>query len=397
MFKAEKFDPSQWAELFKEAGAQFVVPVAEHHDGFKMYASELGSWNSAEMGPMRDVLGELKTEIEERNMVLGASTHRAENYWFFNGAREIPEADVNNPEYAALYGAAAGINQRSYVVFMTTRPQKRHMETWHCSYLVKLVDKYHPKLIFFDWWIQQYAWKPYLRKFAAYYYNRAEQWGVEVAIDAKFDAYVHGSAVKDLERGQLDHITPDLWQNDTSVARNSWGYTEGNDYKKPSDIVLDLVDVVSKNGALLLNIGPKPDGTIPAEDTQILREIGKWLKVNGEAIYGTRYWKVFGEGPTVVPEGHFTDTYEKKFTSEDIRFTSRGNHIYATVLHWPENGEIHIKSLGNHMKFLKSSIKDVELLGTDLHPAFDRTETLNSCPSASPQRFSHPSPSPLKA
>lgn len=281
MFKAEKFDPSQWAELFKEAGAQFVVPVAEHHDGFKMYASELGSWNSAEMGPMRDVLGELKTEIEERNMVLGASTHRA------------------------------------------------------------------------------------------------EQWGVEVAIDAKFDAYVHGSAVKDLERGQLDHITPDLWQNDTSVARNSWGYTEGNDYKKPSDIVLDLVDVVSKNGALLLNIGPKPDGTIPAEDTQILREIGKWLKVNGEAIYGTRYWKVFGEGPTVVPEGHFTDTYEKKFTSEDIRFTSRGNHIYATVLHWPENGEIHIKSLGNHMKFLKSSIKDVELLGTDLHPAFDRTETLN--------------------
>lgn len=375
MFKAEKFDPSQWAELFKEAGAQFVVPVAEHHDGFKMYASELGSWNSTEMGPMRDVLGELKTEIEERNMVLGASTHRAENYWFFNGAREIPEADVNNPEYAALYGAAAGIT-RDHSSIYDNSPTEEHMETW-LAHTCELVDKYHPKLIFFDWWIQQYAWKPYLRKFAAYYYNRAEQWGVEVAIDAKFDAYVHGSAVKDLERGQLDHITPDLWQNDTSVARNSWGYTEGNDYKKPSDIVLDLVDVVSKNGALLLNIGPKPDGTIPAEDTQILREIGKWLKVNGEAIYGTRYWKVFGEGPTVVPEGHFTDTYEKKFTSEDIRFTSRGNHIYATVLHWPENGEIHIKSLGNHMKFLKSSIKDVELLGTDLHPAFDRTETLN--------------------
>ena len=331
MFKAEKFDPSQWAELFKEAGAQFVVPVAEHHDGFKMYASELGSWNSAEMGPMRDVLGELKTEIEERNMVLGASTHRAENYWFFNGAREIPEADVNNPEYAALYGAAAGIT-RDHSSIYDNSPTEEHMETW-LAHTCELVDKYHPKLIFFDWWIQQYAWKPYLRKFAAYYYNRAEQWGVEVAIDAKFDAYVHGSAVKDLERGQLDHITPDLWQNDTSVARNSWGYTEGNDYKKPSDIVLDLVDVVSKNGALLLNIGPKPDGTIPAEDTQILREIGKWLKVNGEAIYGTRYWKVFGEGPTVVPEGHFTDTYEKKFTSEDIRFTSRGNHIYATVLH----------------------------------------------------------------
>ncbi len=115
----------------------------------------------------------------------------------------------------------------------------------------EIVDKYQPSIVYFDWWIQQYAWKPYLRKFAAYYYNRSAQWGKETAIDAKFDAYVYGSAVNDLERGQLDHITPDLWQNDTSVAKNSWGYTVGNDYKKPSDVVLDLVDVVSKNGALL--------------------------------------------------------------------------------------------------------------------------------------------------
>ena len=104
----------------------------------------------------------------------------------------------------------------------------------------EIVDKYQPSIVYFDWWIQQYAWKPYLRKFAAYYYNRSAQWGKETAIDAKFDAYVYGSAVNDLERGQLDHITPDLWQNDTSVAKNSWGYTVGNDYKKPSDVVLDL-------------------------------------------------------------------------------------------------------------------------------------------------------------
>ena len=104
------------------------------------------------------------------------------------------------------------------------------MEDW-LARTCELADRYRPKLVFFDWWIQQYAWKPYLRKFAAYYYNRAVQWGEEVAIDAKFDAFVHGSAVKDVERGQLDHIIPDLWQNDTSVAKNSWGYTEGNDYK----------------------------------------------------------------------------------------------------------------------------------------------------------------------
>lgn len=378
MFRAEKFNPAQWVDLFQEAGAKFVVPVAEHHDGFKMYASELSPWNAAEMGPGRDVLGQLKEEIEKHGMILGASSHRAENYWFFNGAREIPEADVNDPQYAALYGDAAGPTRDHSSIYDNT-PTQEHMEKW-LVHTCELVDKYRPKLIFFDWWIQQYAWKPYLRKFAAYYYNRAAQWGEEAAIDSKFDAYVHGSAVKDLERGQLDHITPDLWQNDTSVARNSWGYTVGNDYKKSSDIVLDLVDVVSKNGALLLNVGPKSDGTIPEEDANILREIGKWMKVNGEAIYGTKYWKVFGEGPTVVPEGHFTDTYDKNFTSEDIRFTSKGNHIYAIVLHWPEDGEIHIKSLGNDMKLLKSSICDVELLGTDLHPRFFRNETLDiSC------------------
>ncbi len=378
MFKAEKFDPREWADLFEEAGAKFVVPVAEHHDGFQMYKSDLCRWNAAEMGPKRNVLEEIKKEVEEKGMVFGASSHRAEHYWFFNGGRQIPESDVNDPAYADLYGPAEGITRNHSSIYDNT-PSEEHMEDWLVR-TCELVDKYQPKLIFFDWWIQQYAWKPYLRKFAAYYYNRAAEWGVEVAIDAKFDAYVHGSAVKDLERGQLDHITPDLWQNDTSVAKNSWGYTVGNDYKKPSDIVLDLVDVVSKNGALLLNVGPKPDGTIPEEDAHILREVGKWLKVNGEAIYDTRYWKVFGEGPTVIPEGHFTDTYEKKFTPEDIRFTSKGNHIYAIVLKWPEDGEIHIKSLGDDYVNLKSTIRDIQVLGTDLHPGFEQRKTLNiSC------------------
>ncbi len=374
MFKAEKFNPKEWVDLFCDAGAKFVVPVAEHHDGFQMYDSELSHWNSKEMGPQRDVLGELKKEVEEAGLTLGASSHRAEHYWFFNGGRNIPESDVNDLAYDSLYGPAAGITRDFHNIY-DNPPTEEHMTDWLLR-TCEIVDKYRPKLIYFDWWIQQYSWKPYLRKFAAYYYNRAVQWGIDVAIDSKFDAYVHGSAVKDLERGQLDHITPDLWQNDTSVARNSWCYTVGNDYKKSSDIVLDLVDVVSKNGALLLNIGPKSDGTIPEEDTRILKEVGEWLRVNGEAIYDTTYWKVFGEGPTVVPEGHFTDTYEKNFTSEDIRFTSKGNHLYAIVLKWPEDGLIRIKSLGRFSELLKSSIRDVQLLGTDLHPDVQRMETL---------------------
>lgn len=374
MFGAEHFDAKAWADLFAGAGARFVVPVAEHHDGFQMYASDLSPWNAVQMGPHRDVLGELKEEVEKHGMTLGASSHRAEHYWFFNGGRQIPEADVNDPQYDGLYGPAMGIT-RDMDNLYDNAPTEEFMQDWLVR-TCELIDRYQPKLIYFDWWIQQYMWKPYLQKFAAYYYIQAAKWGVEVAIDAKFDAYVHGSAVKDLERGQLNHIAPDLWQNDTSVAKNSWGYTEGNDYKKPSDLVLDLVDVVSKNGVLLLNVGPKADGTIPEEDAHILREVGKWLAVNGEAIYDTRYWKVFGEGPTVVPEGHFTDTYDKNFTAEDIRFTSKGNHIYAIVLRWPEDGAVRIKSLGSNVPHLRSTIRDVQVLGTELHPAFYRKETL---------------------
>ncbi len=370
LFRAEKFDPGEWADLFVESGARFVVPVAEHHDGFQMYESELSDWNAAKMGPKRDVLGELKQEVEKRGLVLGASSHRAEHYWFFNGGRQIPGSDVNDPAYESFYGPAAGMTRDQSSIF-DNPPTVEYMQDW-LARCCEIVDRYHPKLLYFDWWIQQQSWKPFLKKFAAFYYNRAAEWGEEVAIDSKFDAFVHGSVVKDIERGQLDHITPDLWQNDTSVARNSWGYTEGNDYKKPSDVVLDLVDVVSKNGALLLNVGPKADGSIPEEDAALLREVGNWLKVNGEAIYSSSYWKVYGEGPTVVPQGHFTDTYDKNFTPEDIRFTCRGDHLYAIVLHWPEDGTVRIRSLGWNTGLLNSSVLDAQLLGSDLHPSFHR-------------------------
>lgn len=187
---------------------------------------------------------------------------------------------------------------------------------------------------------------------------------------------LHGSAVKDIERGQLAEISPELWQNDTSVAKNSWGYTKGNEYKKSRDIICDLVDVVSKNGALLLNIGPMADGTIPDEDKKIIQAVGAWLRVNGEAIYDTTYWKTFGEGPTVVEEGHFTDSNRDEFTSEDIRFTAKADKIYATILKWPENGVVKIKSLGNHNKYLKSTIRNVSILGHHVDPLFELRDSL---------------------
>ena len=146
-----------------------------------------------------------------------------------------------------------------------------------------------------------------------------------------------------MERGQLTDIRPSLWQTDTAIAKNSWGYTDNNDFKSPVDLVCNLVDIVSKNGCLLLNVGPKADGTITQQEQEILLEIGKWLKCNGEAIYGTTHWKIFGEGPTQIASGAFTDVHRQAFTQEDIRFTYKNGILYAFVMKYPQDGAIEIK------------------------------------------------------
>ncbi len=184
------------------------------------------------------------------------------------------------------------------------RPNAKFLEDW-LSRTSELVDKYQPQLIYFDWWIRQTVFEPYLQRFAAHYYNRGLEWDRGVVINYKVGGFPEGTAIFDVERGQLGDIRPDIWQTDTAVAKNSWGYTEEQDYKTSLVIVQDLVDIVSKNGRLLLNVGPRADGTIPEGDQAILREIGAWLAVNGEAIYGTHPWKIYGEGPTRIAAGGF--------------------------------------------------------------------------------------------
>jgi len=355
MFTAEQFDPRAWAELFQRAGAKFVVPVAEHHDGFAMYDSALSEWTAAKMGPQRDTTGELAEATRAFGMTFGVSSHRAEHWWFFDGGRQFG-SDVQDPAYDGLYGPARPKD---------TPPDRVFLNDW-LARTCELVDKYRPQLVWFDWWIEEPPFEPYLRHFAAYYYNRGAEWGQEVAINYKNKAFAEGSAVYDIERGQLSAPSPLFWQNDTSISKNSWGYIaeqpgcSGQDYKTPTHIIGDLVDIVSKNGALLLNIGPKPDGTIPQPEVEILLEIGEWLKMNGEAVYNTRPWHAFGEGPTEIPEGGFSDTKREAFTSQDVRF-SKGQALYATLLGWPHDGKVSIRSLGQNSG---EKVGNVSLLGS---------------------------------
>jgi alpha-L-fucosidase len=360
MFKAEKYNPEAWAELFKKSGARFIMPVAEHHDGFAMYDSDVSQWTAAKMGPKRDLIGDLAKAVKDKGMIFAASSHRAEHWWFFDGGMKFP-SDVQDPNFTDFYGPAkmASAERHDSPEWKSKAwqpaPDKAFLDDWliRCC---EIVDKYRPQVLWFDWWIEQKIFEPYLQKFAAYYYNRGAEWGLGVAINHKYDSFPEGVAVFDIERGQLNHIRAFFWQNDTSLSKNSWGYISRHDYKPLTWLIQDLVDIVSKNGALLLNVGPKPDGTIPEEEQKMLLEIGKWLSVNGEAIYGTRPWRTYGEGPTEVPEGAFTDTTRKAFTPEDIRFTTKDDVLYAIVLAWPDKS-LTIKSLANE------PVKRVNLLG----------------------------------
>ena len=358
---AESYDPAQWANLFRLAGAHFVVPVAEHHDGFAMYDSARTRWKATEMGPKRDVIGDLAIAARHQSLVFGASTHRAEHWWFMNGGTHFP-SDVLDPASADFYGPAQS---------EAMQPNDQFMIDWFLR-TIEIIDRYEPQVLWFDWWIEQPAFEPWLRKIAAYYYNQAHAWGRGVVIQYKYDAFRPGTAVFDVERGALDSIRPTVWQNDTSVSRNSWSYIDGHDYKSAPEIIAELVDVVSKNGVLLLNIGPRADGTVPEEEQELLRSIGRWLGVHGQAIYGTQPWKVAAEGPTEQRSGYFTDSSSTSYTSEDIRFTYRngveGEFIYATVLAWPDDDRVLVRSLAGRAGF-GVRIGEVDVLG---HP--DRVE-----------------------
>ncbi|NMM94921.1 alpha-L-fucosidase [Bifidobacterium oedipodis] len=330
MFTAERFDADEWLDLFAASGARYYFPVAEHHDGFQMYASELSHWNAAEMGPKRDILGELREATLRHDMHFAASNHRAEHWWFMGHGQEF-DSDVKEPMQRGDFYWPAHPEPDNQDLFSVPRPDEEYLDDWLLR-VCELVDKYRPEMVYFDWWIQHESFKPYIKKFAAYYYNRGVEWGVPVIVCYKDDGMAFGAGLADVERGGFAAPTPFVWQTDTAIARNSWCYTKSLDYKTLPELIITLLDTVSKNGNLLLNVGPRADGAIAEHDRELLLGIGAWLDANGEGIYDTRPWRVNGEGPTQAGSGSFADQTVINWTAEDWRFTAANGNIYAFCL-----------------------------------------------------------------
>ena len=358
LFTAEKFNADEWAELFEKAGARFAGPVAEHAEGFALWDSKVNPWNAAKMAPKQDLVGKLETAIRKRNLKFITTFH---HQWLWGWySTTMTNADVFDPHFYSFYGQPLPTNAFDFAN-PVPKPTAEFCQTWHDK-VIEVIDAYHPDLIYFDNRTTIID-EPTRLKFLAYFYNQAQKKGREVVMTYKNEDFAKGSGVVDLECGRMADITPFKWQTDDDMDWNSWAYLESPNYKPATRLIHQLVDIVSKNGNLLLDIGPRPDGTIPEPVKERLLQIGAWLKTNGEAIYGTRPFTVYGEGPTKIKEVHFGEQGLKAYTAADFRFTTEGRILYATALVWPPDGRLLIKTLASSNPAAPGKIRHVELLG----------------------------------
>ena len=372
MFKAEKFDADEWAELFEKAGARFAGPVAEHHDGFAMWDSDLTPWNAMDMGPRRDIAGELAKAIRNRGMRFVTTFHHARNNLYliekdgrkrWTGHYEFVKryfpSLLDDPKQAILYG------------YM---PREQFLDIWEGK-LLEVIDKYQPDLMWFDSWLDEIP-DEYKTSYLAYYFNKANQWGKEVVVTFKQEDLPREIGVEDYEKGRANELTDYVWLTDDTISRGSWCYTEDLQIKSTAEVLHVLIDIVSKNGQLLLNISPKADGTIPDNQKQVLLGIGKWLQDYGEAVYETRPFVDFGEGPTRLEKGGHFVRMNGGYTPQDIRYTRKGETVYAIILGWPgENEQVVMAIFGKDNKAKDVVVTDVSMFGTDEKIKWQRQDT----------------------
>jgi alpha-L-fucosidase len=372
MYTAAKWDPDAWAALFKKAGAKYVLAPGEHHDGFSNWDSAINPYNAKNYGPKRDLDGDLIKALEKAGLQTGISDHSAFHFDFIPA---LAGSDQYDPKWAAFYNVADK-SDAARIQFMHDWVAKR----------IETIEKYRPDMLWFDM-NTDHNWDPLKIRVAAYYFNRARQWGKEVGISAKTDAWVAGQ-IMDYEReGRAPmELTDWVWQPDDPIT-NKFGYVEGQAPYPPNQFVWKIIENASKNGNLLLNVSPKADGTIPQEQQDVLLAIGKWLEVNGEAIYDTRPWTKYGEGPVAdlaaaamvkIRAAGFAGRINGQnqggtgvggggisrngYKPQDIRFTTTGDTLYATVMNWPGDQAVTITSLAGG-KPVQGKVAQVELLG----------------------------------
>jgi alpha-L-fucosidase len=379
LWKGERFDPEALIDLYKKAGARYFISMGVHHDNFDLWNSKHHRWNAVNFGPHRDIVGAWKKAAEAAGLRFGVTEHLERCWSWFNtnkgrdayGPYAGVPYDGNDPAYEDLYFPQHDDTSPAY----PANPPEMWTQGW-LKRIQDLVDAYEPDLLYSDGAV---PFGEVGRQLVAHFYNvnMARHGGKLEAVynlkdmrehDARTGRshgdYVEGIGVRDMERGVIDGICDTPWQTDTCIGR--WFYDSRRTYKTPTQVVRLLVDIVSKNGNLLLNVTQRPDGTLDEIAEWTVREIGSWMDVNSEAIYGTRPWHQYSEGPTQLATGHFAEEEKRDFTAQDFRFTTKGNTLYAIALGWPEQ-EWLVKSLAG------KDVKDVAVLGCAAPPEWSMT------------------------
>lgn len=338
MFKAEKFDAADWVQLFKNAGAKFSGPVAQHHDGFAMWASAANPWNVKDKGPKRDITGELTKELRDNDLKLITTFHHARHLQRYKNKPEQwggwHSHFVYNPKFATS-------SEDPELRKLYGNMDEAEWDEYWFKQLKEVIDQYNPDIIWFDAWLNMIP-ENNRQKFAAYYLNEAKKKNQEVVIAYKQNDMPLSVGVKDIEQGGKKELAESVWLTDVTISYGSWCFTNGQTYKDAGLVVRNMIDVWSKNGVVLLNVSPKADGSIPQEQRDCLNEIGDWMKTYGEAVYDTRPWTIYGFGSANALDGkHEGQSATTKYSASDIRFTRTkdNNSIFIFFLGKPKVGE----------------------------------------------------------